>query len=284
MLPSESNPFLCVAILILFISVLLVACGDEDPAAAGAINNPPIAEAPVTAGPDKTTPVNQPVTIEGAAPAGKPVTYTIVDKPANSSPQLDIQDDGTAVIVTDQPGTYTVEVTTPDGSTPPDTVLVVAEEHVITLQFSGTLTAAGGTVTGTFAYDSGLQPHTTNVRNLAPNALYELRDWHIVVDGGATGVESTTYSKDDPGNTGDFCVGLCIVSPTQALELRFTNGSDRTLQIVYTKLYEGLELPNNLASWGPFRFTTYRTQTRVAVNDVAADLSVAEPVAVAISP
>jgi hypothetical protein len=279
MSPSQPNPFLFVVMLILFISVLLVACGDGSEQQAAAAPPTPV----VTAGPDKTTPVNQPVTIEGAAPAGKPVTYTIVGQPANANPQLDVQDDGTAVIVTDQPGTYTVEVATPDGS-PPDTVLVVAEEHVITLQFSSTLTPGGGTITGTFAYDSGLQPHTTNARNLAPNALYELRDWHIVVDGGATGVESTTYAKDDPGNTGAFCVGLCIVSPTQALELRFTNGSDRTLQIVYAKLYEGLELPNNLASWGPFRFTTYRTQTRVAVNDVAADLSVAEPVAVAISP
>lgn len=236
---------------------------------------PVVAQQPAApVAPEKAAPVHQPAPLSNTPPA-QPATVTIVESPPGST-QATVQNGTAPTITPDVPGTYVVEVsTTPEQ--PPTTVTIIAEEHVVRLAFSAPFGGGLGNVSGTFAYDSAMQPQASNVRGLQPNAEYALRDWELTVDGG-TIAPSTTYKRGAPGNAAVFCVGQCILSPTQALRLFFTNESASTLEIVYAVVQPGTALPFDLEQWGPFRFAVYRgpviavmeTATLQAVLPVAA--------------
>jgi hypothetical protein len=140
-----------------------------------------------------------------------------------------------------------------------DQVTVDAQANLVTLHFNAAL-RTDEVITGTFTYESTIGPNATNVRNRSPNVLYRLTAWNFVVESGIPDLPSTTYRNDEPGNTAEFCEGVCILSSTSYLELRFANTGTTVLSLLFgvNDPTPFINPPSGLAEWGAMVQSTYR--------------------------
>ena len=237
--------------------------------------SPPPPAPIMNAGADQTVRVGELVTLHGTMSPAGPVCWQLLSQPSGSTAQLTIdQNDSLTVLFTpDKAGTYTVRLGCAE---PFDSANVTAEEHVVVLRFSGTF-GNDATIVGTFSYDSGLDAIATNAHNLQPNLLFKLRAWNFVVNAGTSGLPSTTYDSTAPNNTAEFCMGICIFSPTRMLRLVLANDSTMVLQLNFTQLdLSATHPPDSRAGWGPWVFGAYRVPASVPLvllNDNTATLT-----------
>jgi hypothetical protein len=220
---------------------------------------PPPQAIQVDAGPDQTVHVGDAVQLTGSATAkGNNVQWHFTSVPAGSTAQLVNADTLTPTFVPDLAGRYVVALAM--NASQSDQVTVDAQANLVTLHFNGAL-RTDVVISGTFTYETTIGPNATNVRNLSPNVLYRLTAWNFVVESALTGLlPSTTYRNDEPGNTAEFCEGVCIFSPNSFLQLSFGN----TGATVLTLLFEVrdptpfINPPSGLAEWGVMVESTYR--------------------------
>jgi hypothetical protein len=126
---------------------------------------------------------------------------------------------------------------------PPAPILTLA------WKIDGTL-RDGGTFSGTFKYDPTAVPRATNVRNLSPNASFNLTDFKITV--------SPTSSREvifTPATVTqyEFCVGACIFSVSQASQRLMWTDGETTFYVAMPMppTITTLRVPLTVAEWGP---------------------------------
>jgi hypothetical protein len=230
---------------------------------------PPTTTAPfASAGPDQRVDVGQFVTINGnVQPESLQVCWQILSKPPQSNAFITVSGPRglTVTITPDEPGPYTIKL----GCGPPffpeiqqlytDTVVITAIRRQVSFRF----TAGGGEqVQGLITYDPTAENVETNVRNLMPNRVFRLQEWHVEVQQIGT-APATVYDSRQPDNAAEFCEGVCLFSATTALRLFFTNATTMTLEVAFAD-GEGSP-PQDINGWGEFRFATYRVPCPVCV-------------------
>ncbi|HEV8328463.1 MAG TPA: PEP-CTERM sorting domain-containing protein [Nitrospiraceae bacterium] len=126
----------------------------------------------------------------------------------------------------------------------------------LTFDFTGAQGSNGGTVTGTFTYESTEGPSGYDVHNLHSNVTYALQSWAFTLTPEpylrslVTGnPDSMTWSNLLANNTSEFCLGKCIFSSTLYDRLLFSNGP-QTLQLVFQSP-NPFALPTTVEDWGP---------------------------------
>ncbi len=105
---------------------------------------------------------------------------------------------------------------------------------------------AGGQLTGTFSYEVDAQPYATNAYGMAPNALYHLTDWHLVVSPTIVDPEPIVFDLAHT-RTAMVCVGICLFDPRSFVTVILTTDT-ATLQLVWEPPVRALPLKNE--DWG----------------------------------
>ncbi len=246
---------------------LLIGCssGGSNPmtdAAGKPVNapTPPPQAIQVDAGSDRLVHVGETVQLSGSTTAqgNHNVQWHFTSVPAGSTVQLVDADTLTPTFVPDIAGLYVVALVMNPAQS--DQITIEAQANLVTLHFNGAL-RTDVVITGTFTYESTIGPHATNVRSLSPNVLYRLTAWNFVVESGIPDLlPSTTYRNDEPGNTAEFCEGVCIFSSTSYLELRFANTGTTVLTLLFDVRDPTpfINPPSGLAEWGAMVESTYR--------------------------
>ena len=213
----------------------------------------------VDAGRDQLVHVGETVQLSGSTtPQGNQVQWQFRSVPAGSAAELLDADTLAPKFVPDLAGLYVVALVM--NKVQSDEVTVEAHANLVTLHFNGAL-RTDIVIRGTFTYETTIGPNTTNVRNLSPNVLYRLTAWNFVVESALTGLlPSTTYRNDEPGNTAEFCEGVCIFSSNSYLELRFANTGTTVLSLLFEVRDPTpfINPPSALSEWGLFVEGTYR--------------------------
>ena len=249
----------CMPALVIAFSVI-VGCssGGSDSTGDAAKTLPPQA-IQVDAGSDQLVHVGETVQLSGSTTSqSNHAQWQFTSVPTGSTAHLIGADTLTPTFVPDIAGVYVVELAI--NKVQSDQVSIDAQVNLVTLHFNGAL-RTDIVITGTFTYETTIGPSATNVRNLSPNVLYRLTAWNFVVESALTGfLPSTTYRNDVPGNTAEFCVGICIFSSSSFLELRLANTGTTVLSLLFdvrdpTPL---INPPSTLLEWGPFVEGTYR--------------------------
>jgi len=250
------------ALVIAFLILFGCSSGGSDPIADATgkpVNSPPPQAIQVDAGPDQMVHVGDAVQLTGSATAkGNNVRWQFTSVPSGSTAQLVNADTLTPTFVPDLAGLYVVALVMNKAQS--DQVTVDAQANLITLHFNGAL-RTDVVIAGTFTYETTIGPNATNVRNLSPNVLYRLTAWNFVVESALTGfLPSTTYRNDEPGNTAEFCVGICIFSSNSFLELRFANTGTTVLSLLFEVRDPTpfINPPSALSEWGLLVEGTYR--------------------------
>lgn len=249
--------------LVIAFSVLVGCSSGGDPAtdAAKAIKPPdlPPQALQVDAGSDQHVHVGETVHLSGSVSSkGNNVQWHFTSIPTGSAAQLVGADTLTPTFVPDLSGLYVIALVM--NRVQSDEVTVEAHANLVTLHFNGAL-RTDIVIRGTFTYETTIGPSATNVRNLSPNVLYRLTAWNFVVESALTGLlPSTTYRNDEPGNTAEFCEGICIFSSTRFLELRLANTGTTVLSLLFEVRDPTpfINPPSTLSEWGPFVEGTYR--------------------------
>ena len=260
----------CTAALVIAFSVI-VGCssgGSDSTSDAAKVHSPtlPPQAIQVDAGSDQLVHVGETVQLSGSTTSqGNNAQWQFTSVPTGSTAHLINADTLTPTFVADIAGVYVVELSI--NKVQSDQVSIDAHANLVTLHFNGAL-RTDIVITGTFTYETTIGPSATNVRNLSPNVLYRLTAWNFVVESALTGVlPSTTYRNDVPGNTAEFCVGICIFSSNSFLELRLANTGSTVLSLLFdvrdpTPL---INPPSALSEWGPLVEGTYRVPCPVCV-------------------
>jgi len=139
-------------------------------------------------------------------------------------------------------------------------LLTSAHASPVTLDFSGTF-GGGGTVSGSFTYDNAAAPLASNVRGLAPNATFPITTWNFTIDGGSF-LPSTTFVNDVAGNSVEFCLGVCVFSSPEVINLIFSNSNHLLLQLTFDPLLDPTPFtspPADPSAWGGFNPQTQRS-------------------------
>ena len=135
-------------------------------------------------------------------------------------------------------------ITVPPPPVPPPSTLV-------TWDFHGHL-ADGGTVDGSFTYDTTEAPRSENFQALEENRVYNLTAWRLVVLPTVEAVMLTFDSTKD-GDVSGLCVGHCLFSPSLLERVFFSNATAK-LALVFslpeTVVHDAI--PSTLDQWGPF--------------------------------
>jgi hypothetical protein len=126
----------------------------------------------------------------------------------------------------------------------------------LTYDFTGTQGFTGGSVSGSFTYESTATPTAVNAHTLLGNTTYALTSWHFTLDANF-GVDNNPYdapthvewSNTLPGSTSELCIGHCIFSQTFFDRLYFTDGQ-HSLQLLW--LPTTTTLPQTVSEWGTF--------------------------------
>ncbi|HEX4968694.1 MAG TPA: PEP-CTERM sorting domain-containing protein [Nitrospiraceae bacterium] len=124
----------------------------------------------------------------------------------------------------------------------------------LTWQFNGLL-PLGGTVEGTFQYDTESSPVGFNVRNLANNQAYALTDFSFTI---TPSVELLPYipapvSFTPATSTSEFCLNHCIFASGNVESFLFNNGAIFMRLAFDTSAMGPLTAPpSRLDQWGPF--------------------------------
>jgi hypothetical protein len=120
--------------------------------------------------------------------------------------------------------------------------------------FSGLL-PLGGTVEGSFQYDTAAAPIDLNVRHLSGNAEYALTDWQFLV----TPTDALSYRFADPilfssaTSTMEFCVNHCLFGSGNVESFLVSNGTDSMRLAWDTSAIGTLSAPpGSLDQWGTF--------------------------------
>ncbi len=127
----------------------------------------------------------------------------------------------------------------------------------LTFEFTGSQGFNGGTVTGTFTYESTESASAINAHHLAGNMVYALQSWDFTVRPNFSGIPelanfpaSVEFSNLLPQNTEQFCIGHCIFSSMLYDQLFFSNGF-QSLQLLFNSP-SPFALPLTAQDWGPF--------------------------------
>jgi len=121
-------------------------------------------------------------------------------------------------------------------------------------QFNGLL-PLGGTVEGTFQYDTESSPVGFNVRNLASNQTYALTGFSFTI---TPSVELLPFipapvSFTPATSTSEFCLNHCIFASGNVQSFLFNNGAISMRLAFDTSSMEPLTAPpSRLDQWGPF--------------------------------
>ncbi|HKY72220.1 MAG TPA: hypothetical protein VJL88_09900 [Nitrospira sp.] len=244
--------------------LVLIGCGSNggDADVAKTVHAPtlPAQAVQVNAGTDQVVRVGQTVQLSGSTTpqSTQNIQWQFTSVPAGSTAELIDADTLTPRFVPDLAGLYVVTLSMNKAQS--DQVTVEAQANLVTLHFHGAL-RTDVVITGTFTYEPTIGPNATNVRSLSPNVLYRLTAWDFVVESALVGVlPSTTYRSGEPGNTAEFCEGVCIFSSDSFLELRFANTGTTVLSLLFEVRDPTpfINPPNSLSEWGPFVEGTYR--------------------------
>lgn len=120
--------------------------------------------------------------------------------------------------------------------------------------------ASGGTIRGSFTYESVQNPFASNVRNLSPNATYLVSQWNVSVVSNWDMLPNTVFTSSIPGNFLEFCLGKCVFGSDQTISLSFTNADNMRMRIFFLS---GLNTPfgsppRGLSDWGSFGQLDYK--------------------------
>jgi hypothetical protein len=232
--------------------------------------SPPAATPTVNAGSDQTVKLGDIVHLSGSSTTTDEhpsYLWSFASVPQGSAVTLSDPTSLTPTFMPDVVGLYILTLILNSGAS--DQVTIDVQANLITLHF---LSGAGTTlqITGTFTYEASQGPTATNVKSLMPNVLYRLSSWEITVQ--TTGaladvLPSTIYSSTQPGNSSEFCSGVCQLSTRQRLQLIFANASPFALTLLFESLDPTpfINPPTTLAEWGAFVQGTYRVPQSVPV-------------------
>ena len=106
----------------------------------------------------------------------------------------------------------------------------------VTFEYFSTHVSTGGSVTGSFTYETTTSPEALNVRGLSPNATYAMTQWDFSVISGTDLLPNTIFSSNQAENSLEFCVGNCVFSAGSTISLTFLNPDDLSMRIVFTSL------------------------------------------------
>ena len=166
-----------------------------------------------------------------------------------------------APVTTPAPQSQPAQPVVPPPTLPAPAPTPPPKPATVMLAFAGTVSL--GTVTGTLEYVIAQGPIATDVRgsgSTRPNVVYQLQDYHFIVESGWELLPSGVYAKDAPNNTVEFCEGKCIFATPECTQITFKNGSGYELSLAFflndpTPL---INPPGSLEEWGPIMLNASR--------------------------